>query len=124
MSLDLTARLTLSSCVSQLTNFYDTDISPLLLEEGFQEIDITLCDLSGEVYPFKIKLLPRLDTQTRALKSLIACVRLVEDEIGLDCEPETIFMSDVTKKGMRIREVYQCAMHVCGDYIKFYTRGK
>lgn len=123
MSLELTARLTLSSCVSQLTDFFVTDIMPTIVEIGYQRLIIRLCDGSGELYPYIIDLTPALaDGTYYGLESIQAFV-LVAD--GNDTDRPFNIRASFTfeRSSMSVSGLYKCALHVCGDFIKFNEKG-
>lgn len=123
MSLELTARLTLSSCVSQLTDFYTTNIMQTLLDNGHQEMHIKLVTPDGEVIPYKIVLEPIKNNDYHfQVDGLVACVCYEEIIAGYSSwKPQ--FHARVTRNAMSTSNLYKCALHVCGDFIKFNEKG-
>jgi len=121
--IELTSRLTLSSCVSQLTDFYTTDIQEELLEYGFQETRIKMCDKSGEVIPYIITLEPLVTVEdNRRIHYLDVNVFYAPNgETGAGLH--RILQARIEFEGRTIRSTYQCALHLAGDTIKFNEKG-
>jgi hypothetical protein len=118
--IELTARLTLSSCVSQLTTFYTTEIAQVLVDNGLATIRINLVDENGELMPQFIELSP--DTNGNAMdgrKKLSASVRIAANT---QYRPNGLYLFTVAIAVGSISwsAAYKCALHVCGDFLKFY----
>lgn len=118
----LTARLTLSNCVSQLTDFTTREILPELFDYGFQSVLINLCDDTGEVLPFQIHLNPVPDRENPS--KLIWLEAEVSVNCGTTSEPlyATGYDVRIYRLAMSHRQMFATAAHTCGDYIKFYTK--
>lgn len=124
MTIELTARLTLSSCVSQLTSFYDAVLVDALVENLGQVIHIRLVDMDGQLLPFTIVLSP--EGFSRRAKNLIGLNVKVKKEERYDGELgwSTPFHLNLQKDHMTTRDLYKCALHICGDFIKFSEKGQ
>lgn len=123
MTIELTARLTLSSCVSQLTDFYSTDMIDLFLDNGMLPVEIKLCDSNGELYPYVIGLDP-LGQKANSFQ-IDGLVFKVMKNIAVNSDPyyEILFTGSIEKGSMVTKNLYKCALHVCGDFIKFNEKG-
>ena len=121
--IELTARLTLSSCVSQLTDFYQTDIMEKFLDYGIQPLGINLCTPDGEILPYRIEIDPLgLSPNSFNMQGLLYRVMLLTEYEG---EPfqSIMFTGSIEKGNMMTKGLYKCALHCAGDYIKFNEKG-
>jgi hypothetical protein len=123
MSLELTARLTLSSCVSQLTDFYTTNIQEVFTDEGIAELTIHMVDDNGEILPYMVVLTP-IGAPSGSYKfTSLECI--LYRKTWFDGKPvlQALFTCSIGKGKMRVSTCYKCALHVCGDVIKFNEKG-
>jgi hypothetical protein len=120
---ELTARLTLKSCVSQLTDFYTTNIQELFTDNGIEEISLTLCEPDGEVLPYRIYLNPDgASYQGHKFTSLSVIVyKITYLETVSTEQPIATFCFGKGK--MKVSTIYKCALHCAGDLIKFSEKG-
>jgi len=109
--------------VSQLTDFYLTHIQEIFVEQGIQPLTIVTCDKQGEVLPFTIGIQPVSLTNDYSKYTHIAVDVIFSGVSGNKLSSRVIFHSELHRDGMTVRNIYQCALHVAGDFIKFYTKG-
>lgn len=121
--IELTTRLTLSSCVSQLTDFYTSNMLEAIIEHGMDEITVYLCDNDGVQLPYKLHLKPEGSRlEFFEVTHLQAFVLIAEQVVG-DIYWQPAYHTRIAKNAMKTSNLFKCALHVCGDYIKFNEKG-
>lgn len=123
MTIELTARLTLSNCVSQLTDFYQTTILETIIEHGMQAITIMLCLPGGELLPYSIELIPT-GLRTEYFQPNCLFVHVYNELLdNPDPKANRVFSLCITKQSMTVANLFKCALHCAGDFIKFNEKG-
>jgi len=96
---------------------------PLILDNGYQRLIIKLCDDNGELLPYRIELTPNLSENSHYALEDIQALVLIADGSDPD-KPFNIRASFCFDKGnMGVSTLYKCALHCCGDFIKFSQKG-
>jgi len=116
-------RLTLASCVSELTSF-SSIIAIDLLDKGFEPVHLELFEKNPDLpdIEFKIVITPGLvDSKGKPTELNVTCFeRQWEHE-----EPfyNPMGTMAIARGNMAITQLYKCALHLAGDFIKFYRKG-
>lgn len=123
MTIEVTTRLTLKSCVSQLTELYNTTLRDIIIEQGREIMAIHLCDEQGERLPYYIFLHPSTDyNKGESTFELRVSVYFITNEESYP-QGKQIFVARINKEAMSTKAIYQCALHIAGDFIKFNEKG-
>jgi hypothetical protein len=109
--------------VSQLTDFYQTDIMEKFLDYGIQRLVIKLCTTEGEVLPYRIELDPEGLSHNSFSVQVLRFMVLYDTSNELEPSYSIMFTGSIEKGNMLTKGLYKCALHCAGDYIKFNEKG-
>lgn len=121
----LSTRLTVKEAVSQLTNFYKETLAQQFVDRNTQTVIINLSIDTGlaVLNDYSLILEPRFED--KVLEGLR--VQLFQNSYTDDHEPErviTLYSANLGIYSMTVSQLYKCALHLSGDYIKFMLTGR
>lgn len=121
--LELNVECRIQDLVSTLTGLYDGPITANIAEEGHTQVYINVCfeDMVGMWNgSFYILLEPHYIGNVPINLKASVILKASEEEGGDNVEA-VCFSADLLALKTSVA-TYKCALHVCGDFLKFYER--
>lgn len=121
----LSIRLTVKEAVSQLTNFYKEILAQQFVDRTIQTVILNLSIDTGSAILNDFSLLLEPKFEDKVLEGLK--VQLFQNSYTDDHEPErviTVYSANLGLYSMTVSQLYKCALHLSGDYIKFMLTGR
>jgi len=109
--------------VSQLTDFFRTDITEEFVEYGIQPVSIVLCDRAGECLGYTISLNPVKDVIDNVEVMILHATVFRTYLFGEKLVSNEVFSAEINRRQISIYNTFLCGLHICGDFIKFNEKG-